>query len=350
MEFPDAPIILASGTIAGVPFKDRVLIRVGQEYRSPDGAIAVGEHSGGPGENVLSGAVPLELVPRDAMIELDDSLDPWDLRLQLRSLANAGLGERYLGTSAPTSSAQNPTSNAENPTSITEYGSDKPAEAAAPPGEVGGCIDSPTNPWFDPTCPSDDRYIPLIRSGYYGIWQGYGVRVRLLPDEEGSTEPQCQLIIYGSAPELGFTEQDDPDAPYVRTVPQVDLQALYTVEGRALIDRHFVTLCGSRAGEVSATAQVVPDHEKARQVAAIGRLLETDAGGDDVAQEIATAVQRLEPKPMACGMQAVPPTVTVKYSGVRSVRMQRTEFRWTGSAWQGDWRSRRPAIYVPRPA
>ncbi len=337
MQFPDAPVIVASGVAAGVPFRDRVLIRVGQEYRSPDGDIAIGEHGDGPGENAIAGAVALELVPQDALTELDDSLDPWDLRLQLRSLANAGLGDRYLGAPAAQSSAR--------------AGSDSPATAAAMlRGQDGGCIDSPTNPWFDPTCPSDDRYIPLIRSGYYGIWQGYGVRVRLLPDEEGSTESQCQLIIYGPAPELGFTKQIEPDAPYVRTVPQADLQALYTVEGRALIDRHFVTLCGSRPGEVSATAQVVPDHEKARQVAAIWRLLEEDAGGDDAALEIATALQRLEPKPMACGMQTVPPTVTVPYGEVRSVRMQRTDFRWTGTAWQGDWRSRRPAVYVPRPA
>lgn len=308
------PVILASGFAGGVAFRDRVL------FRRADGSYAdlAGEVHVEPGE--LTNVRELDLVAHDVLADLNDSYDPWDLRLQLRSIPNAV---------------------------VTRQLSHVPdvVPAGEGPRLAGRCCDAPSNPWFEPTTPSDDRFIPIIRSGYYGVWRHVGFRIRLLPADA------CQLIAYGDPSEavgLAFTPTDSPDAPYVASIDQAELQALYTVEGRAVVDRHLVTICGSRPGVTMVTAQDIPEHERVRQIAAAARFL-AEARGDDFAGDTSLAgVQPIDAGP-SCNVAAsrpLPATLEVDNREVRAIRMERTDFVRSASGWQGNWRERRPAIYL----
>lgn len=302
-------IVLASGVANGRAFRDRILFRLTDgTFRDAEGEVHAREAD-------LTNVRALELVDSEALADLDDSLDPWDLRLQLRSLGNVTVTRQL-----------------ERPGPIVD---------GAGAGEPGGCIDSPRNPWFEPTTPSDDRFIPIVRAGYYGIWRGYGFRIRLLADA------RCQLIAYADPSEalsVEFAATEHADAPYVREVDQDELAALYTVEGRALIDRHLVTICGSQPGRTFATAQDVPEHERVRQLAAARRFASGEESADGVA-ELGTDVG------ISCNVAAsrpLPETIEADNRDVRSVRMDRTHYRRGERGWEGDWRSRRPSIYLSR--
>ncbi|MDO5700122.1 MAG: hypothetical protein Q4P36_01440 [Bowdeniella nasicola] len=319
---PHYALMLASGYAAGVAFRDRVFVR------RPDGTFidTAGQIELQQGEAELTTVRPLELVYGDALADLDDSLDPWDLRLQLRSLANATV-----------------TRQAERHAALAEH---------TPPLATPRCLDAPTNPWFEPTCPSDDRYLPILRAGYHGIWRGLGWRVRMIPN---STD--CELIAYADPTAQvraagGLTEgrevqaSSDPDAPYTLRVASTELDALYTVEGRALVDRHLVTIVATRPFVTFVTEQEVPEHERARQIAAAARFMRGEEDGEasplellgtDVAQPCSVAASR-----------PLPPTREVDNARLRAIRMDRIDFVRTATGWQGDWRERRPPIYLRR--
>lgn len=318
--WPTAPVILASGRYREGEqwqvFRDWVLVaQPDGSYRQARGAVTLIE-----GEAELMCVRELQLLLSDALSDLDDSLEPWDLRLQLRSLPNATLTRQlaYVASCA---------------------GSEVVGAGEAGPRAPTACIDSQANPWFEPGNPANDTLVPVIRAGYYGIWQHFSYRVRLLP---GSDE--CQLIAYGPPPADGFTDTAEPDAPYVRTVAQAELSALYTVEGRALIDRHLVTICGSRPGVTLATQQDIPAGEQARQIAAAMRFMQGDHDAD--ADALTAPSGDGAPSCNVAASRPLPETLEVANAHVRAVRMERTDFVRTASGWQGDWRHRRPPIYL----
>lgn len=316
--WPNAPVVVASGRYREGEqwrvFRDWVLIaQADGSYRQARGDVRLSET-----DAELMCVRELQLLLADALNDLDDSLEPWDLRLQLRSLANVAL-TRQLAYDASVEA------------------SDVVGAGEAGPRNPTACIDSVANPWFEPSNPANDTLVPVIRAGYYGIWQHFSYRIRLLP---GSDE--CQLIAYAPPPADGFADTGEPDAPYVHTVAQAELSALYTVEGRALIDRHLVTICGSRPGVTLATEQDVPAGEQARQIAAAMRFMQSDADADAMVAPIGDGA----PSCNVAASRPLPETLEVDNSQVRAVRMERTDFVRTASGWQGDWRHRRPPIYL----
>ncbi|MDO5726477.1 MAG: hypothetical protein Q4Q03_00965 [Bowdeniella nasicola] len=322
MTWPTSPVILASGRYRDNErwhvFRDWILTRLADgSYRQAAGERVVSENNA---ELVVVRA--LELILADALSDLNDTLDPWDLRLQLRSIPNASV-TRQLDYHASVAADQ------------------LAGGTGAGPAKPTPCCDSSANPWFEPQRPANDELVPVIRAGYYGIWEHFSYRIRLLPGSD-----DCQLIAYAPPPAPGFSETNEVDAPFVRTVAQEELTALYTVEGRAVIDRHLVTICGSRPGITLATAQDVPAGEQARQIAAAARFLPTPEPSDEPPLVLPDAGGDGAPSCNVAASRPLPQTIEVDNAQVTAIRMERTDFVRTARGWQGDWRHRRPPIYL----